>query len=165
MKIKISIVLIFLVILFFSLVSYFIWEGINLKSDKATKTQEVLVIKEKETAKNDIAMSDYEKRKKAIKDKNTALCKELKSPEDGECISDIASEYGDIKYCSEILDEGIKRHCDELFVYEKIVASAYYGDCLSLSTGYKENCLDNFFWQWNDLGKCKDLPVINKVRC
>ncbi|MCK4540550.1 hypothetical protein KAU09_05390 [Candidatus Parcubacteria bacterium] len=111
-------------------------------------------------------LDDYHLGKKARKENNIKYCHKLESNDPDECIYVVASYNNDKELCGKIQNEDIKKECYESFAYQEIISGVDVSNCQSLTINkFNKQCLSNFFWQWDDIGKCANFEGAGKSDC
>ncbi len=163
-KKKIIITVIIIITIIVGAIAFFYFK--NKKTVKPSGIGQETEVAQKEEKKLDPSYEYYQKMSKAIKGKDVKLCDVFIEPMRSKCVYNIANAANDSEYCWEARDEGIKEECEELFVYKKTVAGDDINRCLNLTVeNFKAQCLNEFFWQWDDSGKCSVLTADVKQEC
>ena len=150
---QIKIIILIIVVLLILGIVFFIFGRPQVKKGEVQIDKEIL-----ETG----YPKEYNISKKAVTEKNTDYCLELRGEEQDNCILAVATVNNESKFCQEIENEDLKKQCQELFIYRQASADKNVSSCLTVENeGYKNQCLKEVFRQYDNLNQCQnpDQPL------
>lgn len=155
-------IIIILSLLFFAGLFYFIYfnSSRNFKIN-ALKSATEKRLKEESDKEN----KSYVTQRAVEMSKNVESCKLLRAKDVDSCYLDIANLNNDKKICELIGKKIVRDACYGNFTYKEAIASKDIKNCYIVASTSRDNCLSDYFREFNDTKDCSVLDDIDRQKC